>query len=153
MSCYDLKHKIILLNKICNKQNLLITNRYFCILDILKRTFQSGFRVQNHHWNYLFRVVNSQRLFCSKKSSWNIRFKAFWFTILKIREIIINLNLKCLFCAFLNISSPLQELAVRVSMVFFFSAPVPVVQPRVLIIEGGIYSNFLYVVCVSSLIF
>ena len=52
----------------------------FVYQKYLKRTFQTGYWLQNHRLNFWFRDVNSQRLFCSKKLVWNVRIKAFWYT-------------------------------------------------------------------------
>ena len=46
----------------------------------LKRTFKTGFWVQNYQCNLCSSGVNSQRLLCSQKLVWNVRIKVFWYT-------------------------------------------------------------------------
>ena len=45
---------------------------YFVYQKSLKATSLIGFWVQNNTFNLCARVVNSQRLFCSKKLEWNV---------------------------------------------------------------------------------
>ena len=61
-----------------------VNNLYFWLRFIfvyqksLKRTFKTGFWVQNHLLNLCSRAVNSQRLLCSQRAG--VRIKAFWYT-------------------------------------------------------------------------
>ena len=55
----------------------LLSQIFICIPEILKWTFKTGFWVQNHLNNLCSCVLNSLRLFCSKKL---VCIKAFWYT-------------------------------------------------------------------------
>ena len=60
-------------NSCCVRREFLTINAYwirhiFIYQKLLKRTFQTGFWVQNHLMNLRSFVVNSQMLFCSQKT-------------------------------------------------------------------------------------
>ena len=64
-----------------------IYKKYIKYEKSLKRTFQTGFWVQNNRLNLCSRVMNSQRLFCSQKTVWNVRIKAFLYMYKYILDI------------------------------------------------------------------
>ena len=91
------RHKILNQIKIITHNNsffhikfgvAFVQNIYFCLILIfvyqksLNRTFPTSFWVQNHPMKLRSCVVNSQRLFCSKKGGVKCFkcIKAFWYT-------------------------------------------------------------------------
>ena len=54
-----------------------VSHIYFCILEIFKRTIQTGFWEQNPLLNLCSRIVNSQSLFCSLKAVLKCLYKSF----------------------------------------------------------------------------